>query len=178
MRPITKFEKLAEAYAQIGSEFRDIGNAKLVELVDTWEKSLAQMHSMLIKNKPLVKRSVFVAGLEQGLREIPSLLSERAKTTPYGGTIAHGFLTLSLLTKFLEDLMHVKSMEIGMNYGLNKVRFMRPVPSGSRVRMKATLADVEDYRGNGVKATLNTLLEVENSRKPVCVAEWMILLFQ
>jgi acyl dehydratase len=103
---------------------------------------------------------------------------ERAKTTTYGGTIAHGFLTLSLLTKFLEDLMHVKSMELGMNYGLNKVRFMRPVPSGSRVRMKATLANVEDYRGNGVTATLNTILEVENSLKPVCVAEWMILLFQ
>ncbi len=75
-RPITRFEKLTEAYAQLGSEFRDIGNAKLVELVDTWEKSLSQMHSMLIKNKPLVKRSAFVAGLEQGLREIPSLLSE------------------------------------------------------------------------------------------------------
>jgi acyl dehydratase len=102
---------------------------------------------------------------------------ERAKETPYGGTIAHGFLTLSLLTKFLEDLMHVNSMEIGMNYGLNKVRFMRPVPAGSKVRMKATLFDVEDYRGNGVKATLNTVLEVENSLKPVCVAEWMILLF-
>ena len=103
---------------------------------------------------------------------------ERAKTTPYGGTIAHGFLTLSLLTKFLEDLMHVKSMELGMNYGLNKVRFMRPVLAGSKVRMKATLSNVEDYRGNGVKATLNTALEVENSLKPVCVAEWMILLFQ
>ena len=102
---------------------------------------------------------------------------ERAKTTPYGGTIAHGFLTLSLVTKFLEDLMLVKSMQLGMNYGLNKVRFMRPVPSGSRVRMKAILANVEDYRGNGVKATLNTVLEVENSLKPVCVAEWMILLF-
>jgi NADPH:quinone reductase len=102
---------------------------------------------------------------------------ERAKETPYGGTIAHGFLTLSLLTKFLEDLMYVKTMTIGMNYGLNKVRFMRPVPSGSNVRMKATLFDVEDYRGNGVKATLNTVLEVENSLKPVCVAEWMILLF-
>jgi len=75
-RPITRFEKLAEAYAQLGLEFRDIGNVKLVELVDTWNKSLSQMHSMLIVNKPPVKRSALVAGLEQGLREIPSLLSE------------------------------------------------------------------------------------------------------
>ena len=75
-RPITRFEKLAEVYAQLGSEFRGIGNAKLVELVDTWDKSSSQMHSMLIVNKPPVKRSALVAGLEQGLREIPSLLSE------------------------------------------------------------------------------------------------------
>ena len=75
-RPITRFEKLAEAYAQLGLEFRDIGNVKLVELVDTWDKSLFQMRSMLIVNKPPVKRSALVAGLEQGLREIPSLLSE------------------------------------------------------------------------------------------------------
>jgi acyl dehydratase len=102
---------------------------------------------------------------------------ERAKGTPFGGTIAHGFLTLSLLTKFLEDMMLVESMEMGMNYGLNKVRFMRVVPSGAKVRMKATLSNVEDYRGNGVKATLNTVLEIENSTKPVCVAEWIILMF-
>ncbi len=102
---------------------------------------------------------------------------ERAKTTPYGGTIAHGFLTLSLVSKFLEDLMQVKSMTIGVNYGLNKVRFMRVVPSGVRVRMSAVLLNVEDYTQSGVKATLKTVLEIENSVKPVCVAEWMILLF-
>lgn len=102
---------------------------------------------------------------------------ERAKATPLGGTIAHGFLTLSLLTKFLEDTMMVETMEMGMNYGLNKVRFMRAVPSGAKVRMRATLSDVEDYRGNGAKATLNTVLEIENSTKPVCVAEWIILMF-
>ena len=102
---------------------------------------------------------------------------ERAKQTPYGGTIAHGFLTLSLVTHFLEDLMQVKTMTMGMNYGLNKVRFMRVLPSGAKVRMKATLVNVEDYPQKGVKATLQTLLERENSTKPICVAEWVILLY-
>jgi acyl dehydratase len=102
---------------------------------------------------------------------------ERAKKTPYGGTIAHGFLTLSLVTKFLEDLMQVQTMDMAMNYGLNKVRFMRVLPSGAKVRMKANLVSVEDYPKGGVKATLNTVLERENSTKPICVAEWVILLF-
>ncbi len=102
---------------------------------------------------------------------------ERAKKTPFGGTIAHGFLTLSLVTHFLEDLMQVKTMTMGMNYGLNKVRFMRVVPSGAKVRMKATLVNVEDYPKNGVRATLQTVLERENSTKPICVAEWVILLY-
>ena len=102
---------------------------------------------------------------------------ERAKQTPYGGTIAHGFLTLSLVTKFLEDLMRVNIMDVAMNYGLNKVRFMRVVPSGAKVRMKANLISVEDYPRGGVKATLHTVLECENSTKPVCVADWVILLY-
>ena len=102
---------------------------------------------------------------------------ERAKQTSYGGTIAHGFLTLSLVTKFLEDLMQVNTVDVAMNYGLNKVRFMRVVPSGVNVRMKADLVSVEDYPRGGVKATLHTVLELENSTKPVCVADWVILLF-
>lgn len=75
-RPGTRFEKLVEVYAQLGEAFRTLGNRKLVELADTWEQSLFQMHSMLIANNPPVRRSALVVGLEQGLREIPLLLSE------------------------------------------------------------------------------------------------------
>ena len=72
--PTTRFEKLAEAYAQLGAEFRNLGNATLVEIADTWAKALSQMHSMLSENNPPVKRSALVAGLEQGLRETPLVL--------------------------------------------------------------------------------------------------------
>jgi acyl dehydratase len=104
--------------------------------------------------------------------------SERAKQTPFGGTIAHGFLTLSLLSKFSADLYTVKNVKMGVNYGLNKVRFTGIVPSGAKVRMKAHVLNVEDFPKNGLKATLEVVLEIENSPKPVCVAEWMFLMFE
>ena len=103
--------------------------------------------------------------------------AERAKETPFGGTIAHGFLTLSLMSKFSADLYKVKDVTMGMNYGFNKVRFTGIVPSGSKVRMTARIIYVEDFQKNGVKATLETVLMIEHSPKPVCVAEWIILMF-
>lgn len=74
-RPRTRFEKLAEVYAQLGAEFRHLGNAKLVDIADAWANSLSQMHSMLRESNPPVRRSALVAGLEQGLRETPLMLS-------------------------------------------------------------------------------------------------------
>ena len=74
-RPSTRFEKLAEVYAQLGAEFRNLGNATLVGIADAWAKSLSQMHSMLRENNPPIKRSALIAGLEQGLRETPLMLS-------------------------------------------------------------------------------------------------------
>lgn len=95
---------------------------------------------------------------------------ERAKSGPFGGPIAHGYLTLSLAPTLLTEIMHVDGVSMGINYGLNKLRFPSPVPVGSKVRAGATLANVEQVSG-GVQVTLNTTFEIEGGSKPVCVAE-------
>ena len=98
---------------------------------------------------------------------------ERAKASPYGGTIAHGFLTLSLLSHLAESTFSFSDRKMGVNYGLNRVRFTAPVPSGSRVRARFTLAGFEKLDGGGVQVTWNTVVEREGSEKPVLVAEWI-----
>jgi acyl dehydratase len=95
---------------------------------------------------------------------------ERAKDTPFGGTIAHGYYTLSLAPRFTEQLLAFEGFAFAVNYGLNKVRFPAPLPVGSRVRMRATLASVEDIAGGG-QLTLALTFEREGADKPVCVAE-------
>ena len=98
---------------------------------------------------------------------------ERAKKSPFGGTIAHGFLTLSLLSHLAERTFSFTDRKMGVNYGLNRVRFTSPVPSGARVRARFTLAKYEQIEGNGVQVTWNTTVEIENSPKPAMVAEWI-----
>ncbi|HUE60192.1 MAG TPA: MaoC family dehydratase [Acidimicrobiales bacterium] len=95
---------------------------------------------------------------------------ERAKAGPFGGPIAHGYLTLSLAPTLLSEIMRVDGVAMGINYGLNKLRFPSPVPVGAKVRAGATLAAVEPVSG-GVQVTLNTTFEIEGGSKPVCVAE-------
>jgi acyl dehydratase len=95
---------------------------------------------------------------------------ERAKAGPFGGPIAHGYLTLSLAPVLLEEILHVSGVTMGINYGLNKLRFPSPVPVGSKVRAGATLAGVEDVSG-GVQVTLTVTFEIEGGTKPACVAE-------
>lgn len=97
---------------------------------------------------------------------------ERAKASPYGTTIAHGFLTLSLLSHLSERTFSFSDRKMGVNYGLNRVRFTAPVPSGSRVRARFTLAKYEKLDG-GVQVTWNVTMEREGSDKPVLVAEWL-----
>jgi acyl dehydratase len=92
------------------------------------------------------------------------------KESPYGGTIAHGFLTLSLLPMIMESAVSIPSAKMGVNYGLNKVRFPAPVPVGSRVRGRMTLQEVEDIEG-GAQITWKVTMEREGGDKPVCVAE-------
>ena len=103
---------------------------------------------------------------------------ERAKHTPFAGTIAHGFLTLSLAAKFLEDILKISSVKMGINYGLNKVRFINVVPVNSRLRMSATIKSVEDFSNNGVKITIDAVIEIEGQTKPACVMEWLVLQFE
>ncbi len=96
---------------------------------------------------------------------------ERSKReSPYGGTIAHGFLTLSLLPMLMENAIRLSDVRMGVNYGLNRVRFTAPVPVGSRVRAQLKLLAVEDIAG-GAQVTWLVTIEREGSDKPVCVAE-------
>jgi acyl dehydratase len=100
---------------------------------------------------------------------------DRARTeSPYGGTIAHGFLTLALITQMLtRTLGPAAGARLGVNYGLNKVRFPAPVPAGSRLRGRITLARVDPVDG-GIQATWSVLVEREGGAKPCCAAEWLV----
>lgn len=99
---------------------------------------------------------------------------ERAKGGPFGSTIAHGFLTLSLLPAFFESTFEVKQTRMGVNYGLNKVRFTSPVPAGSRLRAQMTLQACDTLEGGGVQMTWAVVIEREGSDRPVCVAESLV----
>jgi acyl dehydratase len=96
---------------------------------------------------------------------------ERAKQGPFGATIAHGFLTLSLLPKLIESSVEVKETRMGVNYGLNKVRFTSPVPVGSRLRARSKLLAADKIDNDGWQFTWNVTIEREGSDKPACIAE-------
>lgn len=97
---------------------------------------------------------------------------ERAATGPFGKTIAHGFLTLSLLPVMVHQVYTVEGAKMGVNYGLNKLRFTAPVPVGSRIRANVELVDVTDVSG-GVQLTTKVTVELEGSERPALVAEWL-----
>ena len=96
---------------------------------------------------------------------------ERAAKGPFGAPIAHGFLTLSLLPQFFDGTFAIEGSKMGVNYGLNKVRFMAPVPVNSRLRARMTLQAAERIAPEGVQMTWLVTVEREGSEKPVCVAE-------
>jgi acyl dehydratase len=96
---------------------------------------------------------------------------ERAKAGPFGAPIAHGFLTLSLIPKFFESSMEIRNSRMGVNYGLNKVRFTAPVPVGSRLRARMKLLSCEAIENQGVQMAWLVTVEREGSDKPVCIAE-------
>ena len=93
-----------------------------------------------------------------------------AAESPFGGPIGHGFLTLSLFVPMWSQILRVTDATMGVNYGLNKVRFPAPVPVGSRIRLTATLLDVEEVKG-GLQLVVSGVIEREGSDKPVCVLE-------
>ncbi len=95
---------------------------------------------------------------------------ERAKSGPFGTTIAHGYLTLSITNLFLPQLLRVPAAKLGVNYGANKVRFPAPVPVGSRIRMGSEIIDVQDVPG-GLQVTARNTVEIDGHDKPGCVVE-------
>ena len=102
---------------------------------------------------------------------------ERAKDTPFGGTIAHGYYTLSLAPRFSEQILKLEGFAFGINYGLNKVRFPAPLPVGSKVRMRAKIQSVDDIPGGG-QLTLELTFERDGGDKPVCVAESLARVYE
>ena len=102
---------------------------------------------------------------------------ERAKAGPFGGTIAHGFLTLSLLPLLGAEVMNVTGMKMKINYGLNKVRFPQPVPSGARVRDTITLDSVE-RKDAGVMVIMTHVIEIDGADRPACIAEAVTLMVE
>jgi acyl dehydratase len=102
----------------------------------------------------------------------------RAKTeSPLGGTVAHGFLTMALLTHLQMQAVRIEGdFKMLINYGFNRVRFSAPVPAGTRIRLHSTLASIEDLPG-AVQVAWGLKIEIENQTKPALVAEWLVRLF-
>ena len=96
-----------------------------------------------------------------------------ARESPFGGTVAHGFLTLAMLPALLARAVRMVDMKMGLNYGLNKVRFPAPVPAGSRIRLRLHLAAIAEIEG-GAQVTWQMTVEREGGDKPVCVAEFLM----
>ena len=96
---------------------------------------------------------------------------ERAKTGPFGATIAHGYLTQSLVNKFLPEIVEVRGISMGVNYGADKIRFPAPVPVGSKIRGSAELVHVEEVKNGAIQATVRVTVEIEGNDRPACVID-------
>ena len=105
---------------------------------------------------------------------------ERARReSPFKAPIAHGFLTLSLLPHFMHEALEIKhGIRLGVNYGLNRVRFVSPVRAGSNIRARIALQSLKDVPPSGVEAVFNATVEVEGGERPCCVAEWVVRYYQ
>ncbi len=101
---------------------------------------------------------------------------ERAKETPFGGTIAHGYLTLSLMAPIMSELLKVSGVKMGVNYGLDRVRFPAPLPVGAQFRGGGEIVEVTEVPG-GVQVKSRCTIEVQGSEKPVCVTETLVRLY-
>ena len=103
--------------------------------------------------------------------------AERAAAGPFGATVAHGFLTLSLLVAMWSEILHFEGVRLGINYGLNKVRFPSPVPAGSRIRAGATLVSVETVADGSLQIVVDFVIEREGAEKPCCIAQGLYRLY-
>lgn len=105
-------------------------------------------------------------------------VDKATKYSPFKKPVAHGFLSLSLLSKLLGDLISIKSVQMGVNYGLNKVRFPNPVLVNSQIRLIGLIHQIEPYGDNGIKVTWHCSVEIQHQEKPACVAEFISLIFE
>ena len=105
-------------------------------------------------------------------------IEKAEKFSPFKKPVAHGFMSVSLLAKLLGDVVQVKSATMGVNYGLNKVRFPNPVVVNSRLRLNCSITTIENYSERGLKITWNCTVEIEGQDKPACVAEFVSLMFE
>ncbi|TYP98923.1 acyl dehydratase [Tenacibaculum adriaticum] len=100
------------------------------------------------------------------------------KESPFKSTVAHGFMSVSMLSKLLEDVFSIKSLQMGLNYGLNKVRFPNPVPVNSELRLLSLVKEIENLGENGIKVTFLCTVTIKGQEKPACVAEFIAALFE
>ncbi|MDC0176997.1 MaoC family dehydratase [Polaribacter sp.] len=98
--------------------------------------------------------------------------------SPFKSTIAHGFMSVAMISKLLEEAFSIKSVKMGLNYGLNKVRFPNPVPVNSQLRMISFVKDIEVIANNGLKVTFSCTIEIKRQEKPACVAEFIAAFFE
>jgi acyl dehydratase len=101
-----------------------------------------------------------------------------AKESPFKRTVAHGFMSVAMISKMLEQAFTIKSVKMGLNYGLNKVRFPNPVPVNSELRMLTTVKEIEELDNNGIKVTFLCTIEIKGQKKPACVAEFLAALYE
>jgi acyl dehydratase len=144
------FENLTELSAQVGQV---VGSSEWITITQAQIQQFAD-----------------ATGDQQWIHTDP----QRAQAGPFGATIAHGFLTLSLLPQFFEQTIAVKSASLAVNYGLNKVRFLAPVPVNSRLRAHFKLIKSDPIEGNGMQMLWEMSVEREGQGKPVCVAESLL----
>ena len=100
------------------------------------------------------------------------------KESPFKSTIAHGFMSVSMISELLEASFSIKSVKMGLNYGLNKVRFPNPVPVNSQLRMTSIVQEIADISDKGVKVTFSCVIEIKGQEKPACVAEFIAAFFE
>ncbi|AOW16178.1 dehydratase [Polaribacter vadi] len=101
-----------------------------------------------------------------------------AKESPFKKTVAHGFMSVAMISKLLEEAFSIKSVKMGLNYGLNKVRFPNAVPVNSELRMHTVVKEIEDLANNGIKVTFLCTIEIKGQDKPACVAEFLAALYE
>ncbi|WP_439133022.1 MaoC family dehydratase [Polaribacter sp.] len=101
-----------------------------------------------------------------------------AKESPFKKTVAHGFMSVAMISRMLEEAFEIKSVQMGLNYGLNKVRFPNPVLVNSELRMHTTVKAIETIANNGIKITFLCTIEIKGQEKPACVAEFLAALYE